>query len=89
MHIFIFSSHVLQRMRERNIAHSEILAVLYNKVDVLVYPSTQDTSADMYVARVEEKYIVVVLNRETNVLITVRNLRKNEKKLLEEYLHEK
>ena len=89
MRIFIFSKHVLLRMVERGISRDEILAVVYEKVAVVIYPSTQDELVNIYAGCVHQKYIVVIVNRLTNILITVRQMRKSEKQLFEEFINEK
>ena len=85
-----FSKHILKRMKERDFSKDEILKVVNENVLVLIIESPRDESIDIYFGRVERKFIMVPVNKLTKNLITVRNMRKNEKKAyLEEIKHAK
>ena len=60
-----------------------ILDIVNKKVNIIVYPSPQDSTVDMYFGKVEKTYILVVANRKTKNLITVRNMRTKEKLVYE------
>ena len=79
-----FSKHILERAEERKITKKMILRIADKKVNTLIYPSPQDLSIDLYFGKIDENYILVVVNRETKNLVTVRNMRKNEKKIYNE-----
>ena len=57
----------------------EILSIVNNEVNIIIVPSEKDKTVDLYFGVVNTKYIMVVVNRETNNLITIRKMRKNEK----------
>jgi hypothetical protein len=82
-----FSKHILERVEERGINEEMILKVVDKKVDILIYQSPQDVLVDLYFGKVEDLYILVVVNRETKNLITVRNMRKNEKNVYNKEFH--
>ena len=79
-----FSKHILERVEERGITEEMILSIVDKEVDILIYPSPQDALVDLYFGKIESLYILVVVNRETKNLITVQNMRKNEKKVYNE-----
>ncbi len=74
-----FSSHIIERINEREISKEEILSIVNNEVNIIIVPSEKDKTVDLYFGLVNNKYIMVVVNRETNNLITIRKMRKNEK----------
>ena len=74
-----FSAHILKRIKERGISKSEILSIVNNEVDILVVPSGKDKNIDLYFAKINNKYLMVVVNRKTKNLVTTRKMRKNEK----------
>jgi len=74
-----FSDHIMERIEEREISGKEILSIVNNSVDIIIVPSSKDKTVDLYFGEINDKYIVVVVNRETNNLITTRKMRKNEK----------
>jgi len=74
-----FSAHILKRLGERDISKSEILSIVNNEVDILVVPSGKDKNIDLYFAKINNKYLMVVVNRKTKNLVTTRKMRKNEK----------
>lgn len=71
-------------MIDRDIKRAEIMAVLKKEVDVVVYPSDRDPEIDLYFGKVDNKYILVVLNARTKNVITVRKMRAKEKTIYEE-----
>ena len=74
-----FSNHIIERIEEREISKEEILSIVNNDVNIIVVPSKKDETVDLYFGVVNNKYILVVVNRETSNLITIRKMRKNEK----------
>ena len=69
----------MERIKERDISVEEILSIVNNDVNIIVVPGKKDETVDLYFGVVHNKYILVVVNRETNNLITIRKMRKNEK----------
>ena len=82
--MFRFTGHIRQRMLEREISSDEILLIVNKEVEVVVYPSSQDKEIDLYFGKVNKKYILVVVDRQNNNLITVRKMRDKEKIIYEE-----
>ncbi|MDM8564963.1 hypothetical protein QUF74_04855 [Candidatus Halobeggiatoa sp. HSG11] len=66
-------------MEERNFYDDELLQILNKNVTTIVVPSPKDKTVDLYFGKVKNKYIMVVVNRNTCNVVTVRNMRKNEK----------
>lgn len=79
-----FSDHIIERIEERDISKEEILSIVDNSVDIMIVPSSKDKTVDLYFGKINDKYILVVVNRETNNLITTRKMRKNEKEVYKE-----
>jgi hypothetical protein len=78
-----FSRHMLQRIEERGYTRGQILQIVDIEVNVLVVQSPRDMEVDPYFGLVDSKWILVVVNRFTKGLITVRPMREKEKKLYE------
>ena len=76
-----FSKHISERIELRKISKEMILKIVNKEVNILVYESPQDETVDLYFGKVDKFYILVVVNRKTKNLITVRNMRINEKKI--------
>ena len=88
MHHFL--KHSLDRLDERKFSRESILSILNKEVDVVIYPSTRDEDIDLYFGKCGGKYILVVYNRQTSTIVTVRNMRKKEKEIFNEVMrHEK
>jgi hypothetical protein len=83
-----FSAHILKGIEERYISKNEILSIINNEVDILIVPSNRDKNVDLYFGKINKKYIMVVVNKETKCLITTRKMRKNEQIAFEEASHE-
>ena len=79
-----FSAHIEERIEQRDISKEEILSIVNNAVNVLIIPSNRDKTIDLHFGKVQNKYILVVVNKETRNLITVRRLRKNEKVIFDQ-----
>jgi hypothetical protein len=73
-------------MSERVIAEDEILSIVNHKVDIIIIPSDRDPEIDLYFGKINKKYLLVVANKITLNLITVRNMNKKEKKIFDEEL---
>lgn len=79
-----FSKHIIERIDQRKITQEMALNIVNKEVNVLIYPSPKDSTVDLYFGKVDNVYVLVVVNRETKNLITVRNMRINEKKVYDE-----
>jgi hypothetical protein len=79
-----FSKHILERMSERKILTEEILSIINLQANVLIIPSDKDDYVDLYFGKTNNKYILVVVNKFTENLITARQMRKNEIKVYNE-----
>ena len=89
MHMnYIYSTHISHRISERKITHKQIESILNKDVPVLTCSSEQDADVDLHYGKVNGVYILVVVNRKTNVLVTTRHMRKKEKQLYEEITYE-
>jgi hypothetical protein len=76
-----FSHHILQRIEERGYTRGQILQIVDLHVNALIVQSPRDKEVDLYFGFVDSKWILVVANRITKGLITVRPMRKKEKQL--------
>ena len=76
-----FSQHILQRIEERGYTRGQILQIVDLQVNVLIVQSPRDKEVDLYFGFVDSMWILVVANRITKGLITVRPMRKKEKQL--------
>jgi hypothetical protein len=86
--MWVFTQHVLVRMRERGYTHNDILRVLHGEVPALIYPSPQEKSVDLYFGLVDNKYMMIPVDRDKKTIITVRPMRKIEKQIyLQEVRH--
>jgi uncharacterized DUF497 family protein len=79
-----FSNHIQIRMQERNISTDEILSILNLQVNVLIISSDRDKDVDLYFGKINQKYILVVINKSNKNLITTRRMRKSEIKVYNE-----
>ena len=84
----IFSKHSLQRMNERGFQKDSVLSIIKKETDVIVYPSTRDIDIDLYFGKIDGNYLLVVYNRKTEIIITVRNMRKKEKVIFNEVIND-
>jgi hypothetical protein len=82
----ICSRHSLERINERGFSKESILSIVNKETDVVVYPSTRDRDIDLYFGKDGSKYLLVVYNRKTGTIVTVRNMRKIEKDIFNEVL---
>ncbi len=88
--MYNYSKHSLDRLDERNFSKEPIESILNKEVDVVIYPSTRDEDIDLYFGKYGGKHILVVYNRRTSTIVTVRNMRKKEKEIFNEVMrHEK
>jgi hypothetical protein len=76
-----FTKHAQLRMAERNVTEEQILQILDGNVTSIVYQSPVDKEVDMYFGKTGNKCLMIPVNRTTRSVITVRPMRKNEKKL--------
>jgi hypothetical protein len=85
-----FSRHSLQRIVERGFSKESILSIINKETDVVVYPSTRDRDIDLYFGKAGAKHLLVVYNRKTGTIVTVRNMRQKEIDVYTEVMkHEK
>ncbi|MFH1715308.1 MAG: hypothetical protein ABH857_03835 [Elusimicrobiota bacterium] len=76
-------------MSERKILKEEIEILLSNEQPSIIVPSKTDKDVELIMGFVLERGLVVIYNKKTGVLITVRQMRDKEKKLFEEVLYDK
>jgi hypothetical protein len=81
-----FSRHIRERMHERSIPEAAVLEIVNGEVDCVIYPSTRDEDLDLYFGKSGDRYLLVVCNRMTSTLVTVRPMRKKEKQIFEEVI---
>ena len=74
-----FSQHIQKRLKQRNISKNEVLSIVNNDVDVIIINSPQDELVNLYFGYINEKYIIVVVNKISHNLITTRKMNKKEK----------
>ena len=86
---YIYSKHILIRMQERNILEEEIDLLLSGDIDIVVIPSKTDKMVELILGCVFNRWIALILNKKTYKLITVRQMRDNEKKLYKKVKNEK
>ena len=79
-----FSIHIKERMKERAFSSSEILKIVNEEVITIIIQSPKDEVVDLHFGKVGRKHILVVVNRKTQNLITVRSMRKKEIKYYSE-----
>jgi hypothetical protein len=79
--MWLFTQHVLLRMKERGYTHDEILMVINGEVPVIVYPSPREKTVDLYFGKVDDKYLMIPVDRVKKSIITARPMRKQEKML--------
>jgi uncharacterized DUF497 family protein len=82
----IFSRHSLDRIKERGFSKESILTIVSKETDVIIYPSTRDTDIDLYFGKDGPKYLLVIFNKRTETIVTVRNMRKKEKNIFTEVI---
>ena len=74
-----FSKHALLRIEERGYTQRGILSILNVEVPSIVIASPQEETVDLYFSRIDLKYLLVVVDKQSHTIITVRPLRKKEK----------
>ncbi|HBE03264.1 MAG TPA: hypothetical protein DC049_12440 [Spirochaetia bacterium] len=77
--MWLFSQHIQTRLKQRNISKNEVLSIVNNEVDSIIIGSPKDESVDLYFSCINQKYIIVVANKASHVLITTRKMNKKEK----------
>jgi hypothetical protein len=80
---YAYSKHFKKRMLERNFSEEDVVKILSEEVPVKKIKSDRDPEIDLIMAKLENRFIVVLINRTTNVCVTVRNLREKEKLFFE------
>jgi hypothetical protein len=65
-------------MGERNISEQEVFDLLSLKEWVWVYPSNSDESVDLCFGHVNSRYLLVIINRSSKTVVTVRRMRDKE-----------
>ncbi len=76
---YTYSKHFEEKMKERDINFDDICMLLYGAVDTIKVHSKTDKNAELIMGFVLKKGIVIVVNKLTKNLITVRRMRDNEK----------
>jgi hypothetical protein len=74
-----FSAHAQIRMQERGFSAIDLLKVLQKEVHSIILPSPKDDTVDLYFSRIDKRYLLVVVDRITHIVITVRPMRRKEK----------
>ncbi len=82
--MYTYSKHIKIRMEERNITLSVIEMLIRSLVDTVRSESKKDESVLKVMGFVGLKGYVVFLNKETNILITTRRMRKKEERFFME-----
>ena len=73
-----FSKHTLLRLDERGYSKKQILKVLKEELRSIIVPSPREDTVDLYFSVVENKYVLIVVDRISKTVITVRPMRKKE-----------
>ena len=73
-----FSNHARIRIQERGYSAEDVLKVLNEEVPSIIWPSPREETVDLYFSKINTKYLLVVADRETPSMITVRPMRANE-----------
>jgi hypothetical protein len=76
-------------MIERNITKEDLELLLSGDIDIVKIPSKQDIDIELILGIVCNKNIVLIINKTTKNLITVRNMRDNEKQIYRRNKNEK
>jgi transposase len=74
-----FSNHAKTGTKERGFSTNDILKVLDEEIPSIVLQSPREDTVDLYFSKINTKYLLIVVDRITHVIITVRPMRKNEK----------
>lgn len=81
----IYSKHALIRMKERSISPEEVNEIINNVVDIVKMPSKREKGVFIILGiTLLGKDIAVVLNERTRTIITLRRMRKEERKIFKE-----
>ena len=73
-----FSNHARIRIEERGFSANDVLKVLNEEVPSIVLPSPREETVDLYFSKISLRYVLVVVDRFTHSIITVRPMRTNE-----------
>ncbi|MFC1483030.1 hypothetical protein ACFL56_02100 [Candidatus Margulisiibacteriota bacterium] len=84
IHTWYVSKHAWQRMFERGISYDEVFTILNKQTKVITIVSKKSKNIELLLGIVNEKYITLITNKKTKTVITVRRMRKNEKKIFKE-----
>lgn len=82
--MWTITKHAEIRISERGFDSDEILKVLREEVDSLVIRSPRDEDVDLYFSKIGSKYVLIVVNRTSHNIVTVRPMRMNEKRAYKE-----
>ena len=74
-----FSNHALKRIDERGYSQDSILKILKEEIPSIILPSPREESVDLYFSKIDLKYLLIVVDKNTHTIITVRPMRKKEK----------
>ena len=73
-----FSNHARIRIEERGYSAEDVFKVLNEEVPTIVWPSPKEETVDLYFSKINSKYLLIVADRVTKSIITVRPMRIKE-----------
>ena len=76
-----FSKHALLRLEERGYTLETILQILENDVFSIIVSSPREETVDLHFGKVADAFLLVVVDRFSKTVITVRPMWRNEKKV--------
>lgn len=74
-----FSSHAQIRITERGYSQDAILKILKELVPSIILPSPREESVNLYFSKIDSKYLLIVVDKYSYTVITVRPMRQKEK----------
>ena len=74
-----FSKHALHRLDERGYPRRLILKVLQEELPSIVLSSPREETVDLYFSMIDSMYVLIVVDRVSKTVVTVRPMRKKEK----------
>jgi hypothetical protein len=74
-----FSNHALKRIDERGYSQDAILKILMDEFPSIRLASPREESVDLIFSTIGLKYLLIVVDKYSDTIITVRPMRKKEK----------